>query len=192
MFRLSSWIFIILWVVVMVLGALYFLNIDEKDVDDYHALSTQRTLSGNDEKGRQVKKGILKELWVIKEGNPLHIRLKSDDALLTVERKHGKSEVVEEMKNLVCLMQEEVSSLENTQVVQKIVAAKAIYLYRSDSFLADNVLMTRYKIPGTTLPEDIVDQKPLFKGIASKVRFHIKTDGMEFQASNIQAEMDEL
>ncbi len=192
MFRITTLIFIALWLLIMVGGAFYFFHIDENDVNNYKALHQQGTIEQNGEKGRQVKKGILKELWVMKEGKPLHIRLKSDDALLTVEKKESKSEVVEEMSNLVCLMQEELFPDENRQIVQKIEAAKAIYLYRTDSFLADNVLMTRYKIPGNTLPEDIANEKPIFKATASKVRFQIKQEGgVQLQATSLQAEMDE-
>lgn len=189
MFRRAALTSLAIWVIVIALGTYYFLDVDHKDVEHYERLLEIGEKGPQDQRGKQAKSGVLKEVWIEKEGIPLHIRLESDEALITIERKQNKSQVSEEMSNLVCYMQEAIYPEENTQLVQIIHAEKATYYYRSDSFVADEVEISRYKISGVDLP-DTIDAKPLMKAKAKEVEFRLKADGMEIKASKIKAEMD--
>ncbi len=190
MFRRTSYVFLGLWVAVIAVGVLYFLNVGEEDLVHFRKLHSHAQPISGEERGKQLKKGVLKELWVMKEGVPHHIRLESEAAELTVERKEMRSNVSEKMNNLVCIIQEKVSPEENWQLIEVMEADFATYFYRTDSFKADQVKLVRYKIPGVELPDTFEGIKPIMKGFARQVDFKIKADGLDFKASNITAELD--
>ncbi|MFN4174774.1 MAG: hypothetical protein ACK4HV_06700 [Parachlamydiaceae bacterium] len=190
MFKRTSYAFIGLWALVIAIGAYYFLNVGEDDLVHFRNLHNHAKPNSGEERGKQQKNGVIKELWVMKEGIPHHIRLESDAAELTVERKEMRSNISEKMNNLVCAVQEKVSPEENWQMIEVIEADYAIYFYRTDSFKADQVTIKRYKIPGIELPNTFDGINPVMKGFARQVEFKILADGLDLKASNITAELD--
>lgn len=190
MFKRTSYLFLGLWVAVIATGVFYFLNVGEEDLVHFRKLHSQAEHESGAERGKQLKRGVLKELWVMKEGHPLHVRLESEAAELNVERKEMRSSVSEKMNNLVCVIQEKVSPEENWQLVEVMEADFATYFYRTDSFKADQVKLFRYKLPGIEIPDTFDGLTPIMKGFAREVEFKIKEDGLDFKASNITAELE--
>ncbi len=76
--------------------------------------------------------------------------------------------------------------LKPMQIMRYMEADTASYFYRTDRFVADNVQITRYLIPGHLLATSFDKAKVLMKGVASTVEFSL--DGqVNFKASKLKA-----
>lgn len=66
------------------------------------------------------------------------------------------------------------------QIIRFIDANDATYEYKTDRFVADNVRISRYAIPGHQLREVGQQAAPLMSGTAKHVEFSLKNEGRDF------------
>lgn len=80
------------------------------------------------------------------------------------------------------------------QLVRFIDAEDAQYEYKADRFIADNVRISRYAMPGHELKEGAKQVKPLMSGTAKRVEFSLKGNGndLNFKAYHLKATFHDM
>lgn len=76
------------------------------------------------------------------------------------------------------------------QSVRYMEAEKACYNYSTNLFLAQNVILKKYKMQGHARVLSFEDENPLMSGKAQSVEFLIKGKNLEFQAHGMQAKFN--
>lgn len=187
---------------------LYFFVIRHVAVDSSAYLKLMdRAKSGKKQAGfspyhfQQNRTGVAKDVWMSKKGNRFQMRLRSEDSKLVFLESEDRVEMVEHMKNVLCWVQEEVhyrlpdgtvvaqaqEGAEPRQVVRYMESDEAIYYYRTDEFVADQVHMQRYDLPGHRLPDDLQSFQPTMSGTAKKVEISMLGKELKFKAYNLKA-----
>lgn len=137
----------------------------------------------------QERKGMQKDIYFTKHASRLHAQLRGIDSLLVLEQSEGKMKMVEKMKNVSCVMQDELYE-ENgkpMQTLRNIAAQEATYDYKSGFVLAHDVVISCYTLPGHTLITSLNGQKPIMEGRAKTVEFSLKEKSPKFSADHLKA-----
>ena len=122
----------------------------------------------------QLRKGVLKEIWTPKNGTRILVRLKSENSQLTIQQKNNKLDLVEQLHNLECAMEDE-----NTTELRILTSAAGTYLFPSHEFHANAVNMEFFK-----------EQAPYLKGRATDVVFGAKDQDLQFVADHLEANLN--
>ncbi len=120
---------------------------------------------------------------------------KSDVSLI----QNGNSvEFVEQLYEMVCTMQEKINDVANSsaaqeapdadyyQLIRRIEAKKAIYRYKHRYLVADQVKLTRYRLPGKYWIENLSSCKPFMEGQAQSIQLTFSKEPL-FKAQGFQA-----
>lgn len=111
MFRSSVFRFSLLLAAYAFLLFLYIVAKRSSDYKEYQELvessAPSREESPEGERGSQKREGVAKDLWFIKGGQRLHIAMKCDTSELKLMQTVDRIEVVEEMEDVHCLMQDD-------------------------------------------------------------------------------------
>lgn len=75
------------------------------------------------------------------------------------------------------------------QVIRYLEAETASYFYKSDRFVAENVLVARYVVPGHLLVESIEGMKPVMMGSATSAAFSLAGKNPDFKARRLKAKL---
>jgi hypothetical protein len=151
----------------------------------------------------QQRKGVQKEFWRIKGDQRLVALLNCSEAELVYEKEEEKQVIAEHMKDVRCLIQEELFYLDLKgervavipadgegyllqQTVRFVEAAAAKYHYSSETLEAYNVTMELYTLPGHDLPRSIAGFKPSMRGKADVVNINIIEKGLNFKADQFK------
>jgi hypothetical protein len=137
--------------------------------------------------GRQVRRGVQKDIWTISGDQRLHFRLRSQDSVLAIEQHKGKLEAVETLGVLECCLQEAVDQKTNTQQVRYLTAPKGTYSFPAHKFVADEVLLSFYQLPGLCLPLGKPAIEPFVSGVAEEVVFSEVNHAPQLNASHLKA-----
>ncbi len=78
--------------------------------------------------------------------------------------------------------------LKPMQYIRYFEADKASYRYSSQLFLAQDVHLWRYRLPGHELPDTTPHDSPLMKGVATSIEFFFQGKKFQFQAHHLKAE----
>jgi hypothetical protein len=78
------------------------------------------------------------------------------------------------------------TNLSPKQVMRYMEASEAQYHYSNDQFIADQVKLSRYVLPGHQLIESLKGQKALMSGIAKSVEFNLGDKGFSFKAQEFK------
>ena len=168
------------------------LVVSEKDrtfykslLEQKHAISSSSTLANS----YQKRQGVRKDIWsVTPEGRRLHHRLESVSSLLTLIPKGNKIDIIENLGELKCWMQDKVF-MEGSpmQQVRYFEAREGAYRLLAEDFSAHNVSLAVHRLPGENLPAPGKLNTPFLKGVAEDVFFSLSEKTPQFKAHHFVA-----
>ena len=137
----------------------------------------------------QVRKQVTKDIWFAQsDTSRLHYQIASKGSTLTLTPVQNKFVVLETLETIKCWMQDKL--LQETQQARLIEAKTGSYNYHSQEFIAHDVFLSLFRIPGHTLPQVPLDKEEAFlKGLAQEVCFVLSGKTPKFQAHQFQAIM---
>lgn len=148
---------------------------------------------------KQNRQGVRKDLFVSHPDHRLQAMLTCPVSELTLTHGKGEAEVVENLKKFQCLMQEELYYIDSEgrkmprgnigkpmQIVRDFNALSGSFYYQRQMLIAERVFVSRYILPGHSLPELIKDAQPTMKGVARSSELNFGS-GFKFKAENLKA-----
>lgn len=174
---------------------------------------------------KQQREGVAKDFFFVEKSKPerYQLRLLYSHSDIVLDRQEEQTEIVEKMKNVRSIMQEELyfvlpdgseafkqtngkfmlrhnngtheivdeSKLDTEkvpmQIIRYLVADNATYHYKTNLFTANQVSLSRYKIPSHQLVDSIDGFTPLMVGLAEKVEFSLGGQSLNFKAYKFKA-----
>ena len=139
---------------------------------------------------KQNRKQVRKDIWFSQENlTRLQHRIDSSSSVLILQPTGRSIEVVEQLCGVHCWMQDKLYTLSDTpmQQVRFIEAEEGIYRYRLQNFVANQVTLSLFRLPGSLLPTDLSKEHPFLKGNAKDITFTISGNTPQFQAQNFKA-----
>ena len=174
---------------------LFFIQVRSTDAPHYRKLvqesvelRSRRALEKHP--ARQTREGVQKDIWAVDGNERLHFRLTSGYSELALRQKKDKVEAVEDLQQITGWIQEEVDSAAQIQQVRTIAASDGTYYYPSHRFLANQVHLAFYRLPGTDIPESPFSEKPFLTGVAAEATFAASSKFPTFTAKRIAAQLD--
>lgn len=181
-----AYIALLFLVIVITAGTLfYFFSLDERDERAYAALKRLTETKFEESRSSQNKREVRKEIF----SSRLHMRILSEASEMTWVRSLGKNELLEEMRGVEALMQEEIKK--GSQIIRRLLAETATYDFKNEKLIAQKVKLYRYEIPGEVLPEKISGLSPLQEGEAIWAEVYLKEGRIDLNASIVSMHFDE-
>ncbi len=198
MFRKVSWIsgaivslFFVFW-----LG--HTCLVTQKDLSLYcKYLEKQKQLSSQSlaETSRQTREQVQKDIWFSQESaTRLHYKIESQSSELVLVPTKNKFEIIENLRNMKCWMQEKVydsSSGTPMQQIRFIKADEGVYRYNQQELVANTVSLSLFRLPGSELSTDLPSQKAFLRGIAKDVTLTVSGKTPQFNARDFKATLRE-
>jgi hypothetical protein len=165
---------------------------NQTDYESYEKIQEKqkRSLTSNTfpkEEIHQMRDNVQKDLWVMNDNERLHFRIFSDHSDLTLQHKEKEMEIIENLKNIQCWIQEKISLPQNYQFIRYFSSEVGTYRYPSHSFFAPQIFLSFFQLPGSELPSDIFAFSPYLEGIAHRVFFQLTDKVPAFAASHLRA-----
>lgn len=150
---------------------------------------TEESLWGSKEETlyptRQMRSGVQKDIWVSAQNGRLHHLIKSPRSVLTAIPKGKNFELVEEMLGMKCYLQE---NLENGhQQIRFIESHSGTYYYLDQRFIARQVFLALFRLPGQELKTELDYSAAFLKGVAEEVSLSFSQDSPNFHAEKFKA-----
>lgn len=151
--------------------------------------SVQEYVSSN----QQVRQQVSKQILYKKGKDRLQIRLTSAESDLVYSKNEG--ELVEQFKDLTCIMQDELIDTYNNNkpdsdiaqhMVRQFRAQQAVYSYKSGQLEAKEVEIADYLLPEKRFPLSLEDDQPFIRGTAGTLQFSLFKEP-SMQAQGFQA-----
>lgn len=184
----------------LIVSSFVLFSSSEEDVKEYEKLMQNSDPNKANKESpvytaKQQRQGSNKEILYSKGDSRLKLRICSRHAELVLDHREEKTEIIENMHGVVCSMQEELyyalpNSKEPMQVIRYLEADEAIYRYKTDTFTAERVRISRYVVPGHELVENFEGVKPLMSGIAKKIEFSLSGEDLNFTAHGLKATLN--
>lgn len=152
------------------------------DLRSKHALEREPAI--------QLRSGVQKDIWTLDGSERPHARILSKDSELTIRQNKGKFTADETLHSLTCWIQEGIDRTQEIQQIRHCLADEGLYSFPSHEFLAKNVHLSFYRIPGFELPKTAPTHRPYLKGIAREATFRTSSKIPTFTAYHLQAEFD--
>lgn len=147
----------------------------------------------------QKRSQVCKDIWFSNEGSErLHYRIESAASSLNLQPVQNKFEVIEQLHDMRCWMQDKVISAAGsqgtTQQTRYFTANEGVYNFLSQSLLASQATLSLYRLSGEHLPEigHLPSANPFLSGKAEEIRMLVSGKSPMFQANNFQASMNSL
>ncbi len=139
----------------------------------------------------QIRHQVSKDIWLAEpSGQRLHHCIESDRSLVTFKPRGESLEVLEHLYGVRCWIQEKnLSTKEIQQQIRFVLAEEGLYDYRNQSFQAQDVLLSLYKIPGTTFSKSLESYAPFLRGNADSITFSLQNGAPKFVASHFKASL---
>jgi hypothetical protein len=139
----------------------------------------------------QIRHRVCKDIWLVDAlGQRLHHRIESDRSLITFHPHGASIEVLEHLFGVRCWVQEKnTSTKESLQQIRFVLAEEGLYHYQNQSFQAQDVLLSMYKIPGTTFPKSLESYPPFLRGTAESITFSLQKGAPKFEAHKFKASL---
>lgn len=193
MFRKAMFSYI--FVIVGFIAAWLFLtlHISQNDLKRFKALqqkSRATATASHHQSTKQNRAGVRKDLWIAQEGGVrLHNRIESASSTLTLTPVDDHMEIIENLNNIHCAMQDKVSTQAGkwSQQVRYFDAGTGIYQYSTNRFTAQTVALSLFRLPGSDLPNSFAQHAPYLKGVAQDVSFAVAGKASQFQAKHFKA-----
>ena len=136
----------------------------------------------------QYKRRVRKDLFFLSDERKRHVALEAEESVLRLCRGKECTELLEEMKGVTCLMQEELLYLgdRKAQRLRRCVAKEAVYSYHTGLFSAQEVYLNSYIASGHAL-EEAHPITPLTEGVAKSVEFSLSGKETGFLVHHLKA-----
>ena len=179
----------------LVIGVAKICLVSEADIRVYkgraeqYRIMAQKALS---ESATQERRGVRKDIWFAQEdGTRLQYRIESDASLLTLVQDRGKFDMVENLQNIQCWMQEKIFTSGNSsmQQLRYLKADGGVYSLGKQQFEAHSVALSLFKLPGHTLVMPTNRKGAFLRGTAEDVSFAVSGKSPQFQAHNFTASL---
>jgi hypothetical protein len=140
---------------------------------------------------QQKREGVCKQIWY-QDTTPLYFRIDSAESELFFFRQANQIEVIEQLGDVDCLMQEELYYEEGKpmQRVRHMKAIRACYNYNTHLFVAEEVKLWKYQLPGHSPPTHIDETNPVMRATAHSVEFTLHGNKLDFTAHQMRATMN--
>lgn len=145
---------------------------------------------------KQQRHHVQKQFIFNQGGQRLQWRIDSAESEIFMDHKGHSIEFVERMKGLFCVMQEKksdivVDSMKNFyQIIRCIEAKEAIYRYKDKELMAEQVELTRYRIPDHQWVSSLKPYTPIMQGHAQSIQLTLSKEPL-FKAQGFQAVFQE-
>jgi hypothetical protein len=176
-------------------STLFYIN--EKDIENYHQIMDRKTKSTSCQNLKrqplyQERQGVQKDIFLSQNKTRNHFKIQSEESCVTFTEKNEKIELIENLKNIKCLIQDKIIDENNsfTQQLRYFTAKKGTYVYPSHKFVSDAINLSFFDIPGKSLPETINDFNPYLKGFAKEVYFSLTDKTPQLTAYHFRASFD--
>ena len=209
--RIASLVF--LWAL-LVSGCVWFFH--KPGVKDYHSYQrlmeySDRSTKRPDKESKpfatqQQRYHVTKQFFFVKDNERLQWRLKSESSELKFGQQENAVELIEYFKDVSCLCQEklvfcsnngkvisdEQGALVNTpckpkQLMRCLNAKQAVYHYKTEQLIADDVQLARYMLPGHQWIDKVHSFPPIMTGQAKRVQLSFSQKDRSFKAQGLQA-----
>jgi len=137
----------------------------------------------------QDRKKVQKDIWVSGETFRPHLRITSDNSKLILIQTKGKTDLVEELQNIECWMQDKIDTSTNTQHVRHFQAEEGTYDFISHHFLAKEINLDFFHFPGILLPNQFPTHQSYLNGTATELTFSFRNRIPFISASHLSAEI---
>lgn len=195
LFRRATFSFLAVNAAFLAVSYLFLVQVRSSDAPRYRKLvqesvelRSRRALEKHPVK--QIREGVQKDIWAVDGKERLHFRLISVHSELALRQKKDKVEAAEDLQQITGWIQEEVDSIAQIQQVRTLAASDGTYLYPSHRFLATQVHLAFYRLPGTEIPLGPIPEKPFLTGVASEASFAATSKFPTFTARRIAAQLD--
>ena len=170
--------------------------VKESDILTYRKMKNRHEVASSPQvfatSTHQTRQGVRKDIWFSQEDKSrLHTRIESASSLLTIQPKEHNYEVIEELQKIHCWMQDRVYVGEGGKPMQQmryIEADSGTYLYTTQQFLAQTVVLSLFRLPGHSLLINQDQSAAFIRGIAQDVSFSVSGKSPQFQAKNFKAQ----
>ena len=188
-------IFSYTFVLVGVIAAWLFmtLHVSQKDIQKFQALKQKGqaiAAASHASTTKQNRAGVRKDLWITQEGSRrLHNRIESASSVLTLTPVDDHLDIIEHLHQIQCSLQDKIIEQDGkvTQQVRYFDADSGMYQYSINSFTAQTVALSLYRLPGSDLPKTFDKKTPYLKGVAKDVSFAVAGKASQFQAKHFKA-----
>lgn len=139
----------------------------------------------------QLREGLRRDVWSAGGEQPrqqvVHL---SDSAHLTVNQRD--QELVETLQQVHCLIQEDLDLGADQQTISELRAEDAVYDYNRQKLHVQPVRLSRYRIPGHSLPASMTGSEPIMAGRAAAADVNLQgdlsCDNIQFDTSQTRLE----
>ncbi len=146
----------------------------------------------------QHREQVQKDFWIPQGRQRQHLRILSRQSELILHERKGKLEAVEKLRGLECWLQEiggggsilQKKAVNDSQFVRHLTAEEGCYFYPSHHFLAQNVQLQFFRLPGRTLPESADPGLAFLSGTAAEASFSACGKLPTFTAEHLHASYD--
>jgi len=138
----------------------------------------------------QTRIGVRKDIFFSQEGSRrLHYRIESSSSVLTMVPEKNKIEILENLSDIQCWMQEKLYEVGNSsmQQLRHLQAAKGTYNLSKQEFVASNVMLSLFRLPGHDLKTSIPLSKAFLTGKAEDILFTVSGKTPKFEAHQFNA-----
>lgn len=167
--------------------AFHILEISKEDEENYRNLmavshSPTALKSDSNYTAKQLKEGTKKTL-LMNQGEERKIgKLSCASSMLYLSKENQKTELMEEMFAVDLLYQEEL--FKEDQILVHLNADHAFYFYNQEKLEAENVRISRYKLPSHEFPKEL--SSPFFTGRAETLSISFKDKKPTMKAKNLK------
>lgn len=180
----------------------FFHNPSPRDYRHYKRLMTFNDPSPNEGQSQSLAKqerhNVKKQFLFTQDEHRLQWRLDSAISIVSLDQKGNSVEFIERLHDMVCTMQEQMINVMNRnseskapdanfyQLIRRIEAKDSVYRYKHRQLIADQVLLTRYRIPEPHWIQDLSPYKPFMEGQAQSIQLTFAKEPA-FKAQGFQA-----
>lgn len=177
----------------LILFSLVFTS-TEADKDAYKNLIDDGQASAmSSQKGIHQHRFATQRDLVFSDGSTrLRMRLWSKQGELVFQQQHGEQELVENMEDVHCIIQERLFEKEGRpfQEIRVITANKAVYSYEQEQLTAKDVYIQHFVIPGHALVENLDGYTPTMRGKAAIAEFFLGGEQIRVQLQQFKARIE--
>lgn len=209
MFRKRIASLVLLWTL-LVAGCIWFFH--APGLKDYHSYQklmeySDRSTKRSDRESKpftsqQQRYHVTKQVFFMKDNERLQWRLKSESSELRFGHQENAVELVEYFKDVSCVCQEKLvfcsendkiisdvqkPSYDPKQLMRSLNAKQAVYHYKTEQLVADDVQLARYMLPGHQWIDKLHSFSPLMTGKAKRVQLSFSQNDRSFKAQGLQA-----
>ena len=157
-------------------------------VEEYKQIAAQSLTQST----TQTRSGVRKDIFFTQDdASRLQYRIESESSVLTLAPINNKMDIVENLHNIRCWMQEKLFDMQTapSQQIRYLKANEGTYRFSQQQFLANSVALSLFRLPGHTLSTPTSTEKAFLKGLADEVSFSVSGKTPQFVAHHFTASL---